>query len=74
MKNLKKLFNHYFNVGFDSKGIKSIKNPKDPNDMDFILQNDNNYINYEKVFKALGHFDLVYDKNDQSKKCLLYRR
>ena len=68
MKNLKKLFNDYFNVGFDSKGIKSIKNPKDPNDMDFILQNDNNYINYEKVFKALGHFDLVYDKNEQSKK------
>ena len=62
MENLNKLFNDYFKIEFNSKGLKSIVNPKDINAMDFILQDDNNYINYKKVFRELGQFDLLYIK------------
>ena len=51
MENSNKLFNDHFKIEFNSKGLKSIVNPKDINVMDFILQDDNNYINYKKVFR-----------------------
>ena len=38
MENFNKLFNDYFKIEFNSKGLKSIVNPKDINAMDFILQ------------------------------------
>ena len=66
MANLNKLFNDYFEIEFNSKGLKSIVNPKDINSMDFMLQNDNNYINYKKVFRELGQFDLLYSKNGKT--------
>ena len=50
MENLNKLINDYFEIEFNSIGLKSIVNPKDINAMDFILQDDNNYINYKKSF------------------------
>ena len=63
MEKLNTLFNDYFNIGFNSKGLKSIVNPSDVNAMDFILQDDNNYINYEKVFREIGQFNLLYSIN-----------
>ena len=68
MENLNEIFNDYFKVEFNSKGLKSIVNPKDINAMDFILQDDNNYINYKKVFRELGQFDLLYSKNGKINK------
>ena len=60
MEKLNTIFNDYFNIGFNSSGLKSIVNPSDLNAMDFILQDDNNYINYEKVFREIGQFNLLY--------------
>ena len=63
MEKINTLFNDYFNIGFNSKGLKSIVNPSDVNAMDFILQDDNNYINYEKVFREIGQFNILYSIN-----------
>ena len=60
MEKLNTIFNDYFNIGFNSSGLKSIVNPSDVNAMDFILQDDNNYISYEKVFREIGQFNLLY--------------
>ena len=68
MDNINKLFNEHFKIEFNSKGLKSIVNPNDINAMDFILQDDNNYINYKKVFRELGQFDLLYSKNGKINK------
>ena len=66
MKSQNKVFNKYFSLGFNSKGINSLVNPQDKYKMDFILQDDNNYVDYNDIFKELGELSILYNKNGKS--------
>ena len=66
MKNSNKLANNFFSLGYNSKGLNSIIYPDDTHKMDFILQDDNNYVNYNEIFNELGEFNLLYEKNRQT--------
>ena len=66
MKNQNKVFNKYFSLGFNSRGINSLVNPEDKYKMDFILQDDNNYVDYNNIFRELGELNIVYNKNGKS--------
>lgn len=66
MKGQNKVFNKYFSLGFNSNGINSLVNPQDEYKMDFILQDDNNYVDYNNIFRELGELNIIYNKNGKS--------
>ena len=66
MKNSNKLANNFFSLGYNPKGLNSIIYPDDTHKMDFILQDDNNYVNYNEIFNELGEFNLLYKNNRQT--------
>ena len=57
------LKNKFFNIKFNSKGITSISNPDDEHNMDFILQDENNYVDYSAIFREMGTIILRYNIN-----------
>ena len=57
------LKNKFFNIKFNSKGITSILNPDDEHNMDFILQDENNYVDYSAIFREMGTIILRYNFN-----------
>ena len=66
MKGQNKVFNKYFSLGFNSNGINSLVNPQDRYKMDFILQDDNDYVDYNNIFRELGDLNILYNKNGKS--------
>ena len=70
------LENKLYKIGFTQNGVNSLVLPDDEHRMDFILQNDNDYINnYGKFFREMGTVIIRYeidnhqhslDTNDQS--------
>ena len=70
------LENKLYKIGFTQNGLNSLVFPDDEYGMNFILQNENEYINnYEKMFREMGTVLVRYkvdnrqlrlDTNDQS--------
>ena len=57
------LSNDFFKIKFNSRGLTSIENPSDYHKMDYLLQDENSYFDYKKIFRELGFFKINYNIN-----------